>query len=294
MLFRSTTRRTSWAPAGHRVAWDQSVLATSDRVAPPVRLRSSTEAVSDSTDLAVSADVGLWRAPIDNDGVEVGPLSGVAGMSPYWRRLGLNEITSTVRSRRLGDDAEQLVIDCVTATGERFTHRRRINVTDGWVVVEEDLSLPTAWTDLPRVGISLELPAELDRLRWYGRGPWETAVDRSAAPLGIWSSKVAEQFVPYVTPQHHGTHVDTRWLTLADRRGRGWVLGLDGLAFDVSVYSVDAVTRATNLAQLEPSGAVHLHIDAALRGVGTAACGPDTDVIVRGGRHRFVWRLARL
>ena len=25
-----------------------------------------------------------------------------------------------------------------------------------------------------------------------------------------------------------------------------------------------------------------------------AACGPDTDVIVPGGRHRFVWRLARL
>jgi len=39
---------------------------------------------------------------------------------------------------------------------------------------------------------------------------------------------------------------------------------------------------------------VHLHIDSALRGVGTAACGPDTDVIVPGGRHRFVWRLARL
>jgi len=62
----------------------------------------------------------------------------------------------------------------------------------------------------------------------------------------------------------------------------------------VSEFSVDALTRAENLAQLEPSGAVHLHIDAALRGVGTAACGPDTDIIVDGGRHRFTWRVARL
>ncbi|MEL0076073.1 MAG: hypothetical protein VW708_08055, partial [Ilumatobacter sp.] len=110
----------------------------------------------------------------------------------------------------------------------------------------------------------------------------------------VWSSSVADQFVPYMTPQHHGTHVDTRWLTLTDRRGRGWVFDLGGLAFDVSAYSVDAVTRAANLAQLEPSGAVHLHIDAALRGVGTAACGPDTDITVDGGRHRFNWRVARL
>jgi hypothetical protein len=32
----------------------------------------------------------------------------------------------------------------------------------------------------------------------------------------VWSSSVAEQFVPYMTPQHHGTHIDTRWLTLTD------------------------------------------------------------------------------
>ena len=290
----TTTRRTSWAPAGHRVAWDQSVLATSDRVAPPVRLRSTPEAVSESTDLAISADVGLWRAPIDNDGVEVGPLTGIAGVSPHWRRLGLHAVRSTIRSRRHRDDAELVVIDCVTATGTEFTHRRRLTTEGPWTVVEEDIALPSTWRDLPRVGVSLTLAGELDRLRWYGRGPWETAVDREAAPLGVWSSSVAEQFVPYMTPQHHGTHVDTRWLTLTDRRGRGWVFDLGGLAFDVSAYSVDAVTRAANLAQLEPSGAVHLHIDAALRGVGTAACGPDTDITVDGGRHRFNWRVARL
>jgi len=221
-------------------------------------------------------------------------VAGIAGVSPLWRRLGLNEISSTVRSHRHGDDTETLVLDCVTATGERFTHRRRISLDDGWIVVDEDLALPRSWTDLPRVGVSLGLSADLDRLRWYGRGPWETAVDRPAAPLGVWSSSVAEQFVPYMTPQHHGTHIDARWLALTDTRGRGWAFRLDGLAFDASIYSVDKLTRAATLADLEPSDRVHLHIDSALRGVGTAACGPDTDVIVPGGRHRFVWRLARL
>ena len=289
-----TVLRSSWADVGHRVAWDQTVLAEVDAVDPPMRRRSAGEAIDEAREFARTGEVSLWRAPIDNDGVEVGPLSGVAGVSPLWRRLGLNRIESTVRSHRLGDASEQMVVDCATASGERFSHRRRISVVDGWVVVEEDLNLPRAWTDLPRVGIALGVPADLDRLRWYGRGPWETAVDRSAAPLGIWTSSVADQFVPYMTPQHHGTHVDTRWLTLTDRRGRGWVFGLDGLAFDASTYSVDELTRASTLAQLQPSDRVHLHIDAALRGVGTAACGPDTDVIVPGGRHRFTWRVARL
>jgi beta-galactosidase len=290
----TTARRASWAPAGHRVAWDQTVLSDAAGIDPPMRRRGSTDALVEAMELARSAEVSLWRAPIDNDGVEVGPLAGIAGVSPLWRRLGLNEISSTVRSHRHGDDTETLVLDCVTATGERFTHHRRISLDDGWIVVDEDLALPRSWTDLPRVGVSLGLSADLDRLRWYGRGPWETAVDRPAAPLGVWSSSVADQFVPYMTPQHHGTHIDARWLALTDTRGRGWAFRLDGLAFDASIYSVDELTRAATLADLEPSDRVHLHIDSALRGVGTAACGPDTDVIVLGGRHRFVWRLARL
>ena len=62
---------------------------------------------------------------------------------------------------------------------------------------------------------------------WYGRGPWEDYSDRLASAIvGRFESTVADEYVPYIVPQEHGHHSDTRWLTLDERRrlrpaGRG-------------------------------------------------------------------------
>jgi beta-galactosidase len=158
----------------------------------------------------------------------------------------------------------------------------------------EDVRIPAELDDLPRVGVCFALPAGHDRLRWYGRGPWETMPDRANAPLGVWSATVAEQLVDYPWPQHHGSHVDTRWFELTDRRGRGVRAGLDGLTFDASPYAVGQLTEARTLAELRPSDRVYVHIDAALRGAGTGACGPDTNAVVKPGRYRFTYTLRPL
>jgi hypothetical protein len=75
-------------------------------------------------------------------------------------------------------------------------------------------------TDLPRVGLRFDLPAGFEELAWYGRGPAESYPDRTAGyPVGRYRSTVTDQYVPYVLPQEHGGHADTRWVVL----GRGEV-----------------------------------------------------------------------
>ena len=262
--------------SGQIVAWDQGPRA----VVVSLR-RSSVRATGSTTEAARSPVVELvettppvltlWRAPTDNDGIQAGPFAGMARPLRWWRRWGLDT-----------QPPEQLGV----------VHRRTaMRLPDGGVRYDEDVRIPPELNDVPRVGVYFSVPAEYANLRWRGRGPWETMPDRRHAPIGTWSSTVAEQLVDYPWPQHHGSHIDTDWFELTDARGRGVRCQLGGLTFDVSAYSAEALTAARTLAELRPDGRTHVHIDAALRGAGTAACGPDTDVIVGPGRYRFSWSI---
>lgn len=72
-------------------------------------------------------------------------------------------------------------------------------------------------TEIPRFGSVITLPASFDNYEYYGRGPIENYVDRkNAAMLGIYESKVQDQYVPYLRPQENGNKTDVRWLTLTD------------------------------------------------------------------------------
>ena len=56
----------------------------------------------------------------------------------------------------------------------------------------------------------------------------------------------------------------------------------------------DALNAAETLAELAPSKSAEIHIDAAIRGLGTAACGPDTlpEYCVGAGTYQFRWQLS--
>src|SRR4029077_12065086 len=86
----------------------------------------------------------------------------------------------------------------------------------------ETAEIPDVLSDLARVGTVLELGPGLEKLRWFGSGPHETYPDRKRAGLlGVWSSTVADQYVPYIRPQENGGHADVRWLDLRDAAGAG-------------------------------------------------------------------------
>lgn len=323
-------KKTAWAPRGFQVAWAQFVLPSRSR---PVReaarpRRVSLRTADGRTEVSVGpttyrvdrttgvlrvaldgveivrrgAEPSLWRAPTDNDGPKQGWMSEVAGVRRRWVAWGLDRLTTDVapvRSRRLRDGSVRLVIERVL----RGRARRRVRHTQTITIdgrararFDEEIRIPRAFDDLPRVGVSLVLDPEATNLEWFGRGPQESYADRHVgAPFGRWSMQVADTYVPYVVPQEHGSHFDTRWFSLTTDAGPGLLFGAERpFSFSASHFSVEDLTAARNTAELARRREVFVHIDAAQRGLGTGACGPDTlpQYRIGSGDHRWTWWLS--
>lgn len=311
LLLEWVTRSASaWAPRGHVVAWDQIGLGGEPMSAPRPRRPNAIEidltdsgidAVSVGGDLVIDGDItaSLWRAPTDNDGVSQGWMAEVSGVRLDWLRWGLDRLSVETDSvtRRRRDTAELITLKRrLVGPDAEATHETRIRIADGVATFAERLDVPAAWHDLPRVGVRFEVPGELERMTWFGLGPDETYPDRcSAATVGRWSTSVADQFHPYVVPQEHAAHVETRWMSLVGSVGSGMLLAGDQLLIMTARAHHDrSLAAAATLAGLESSATTEVHVDSALRGLGTAACGPDVldRFVVRPGRHRFTWSVS--
>jgi hypothetical protein len=122
----------------------------------------------------------------------------------------------------------------------------------------------------------MTLPETLTQLAWYGRGPHESYDDRKeSAAFGVYESTVAAQFVPYMKPQEHGNHTETRWLRLTDEQGAGLLVVADEtLNFSAHHYPAPDLTAATHTYDLKWRREVILNLDARLGGLGNGSCGP--------------------
>jgi beta-galactosidase len=260
---------------GHVVAVEQ--LALPRRGAAPRRARGKAFDGDLLSDLIVEPPrLQLWRAPTDNDGL---PLVEDKDFGPLtrWLELGLD-----------GDDLHGVA-----------THTQRFReLSDGAILVENEVELAGGVRDVPRIGVVLTLRPGLEQLEWYGPGPWEAYSDRRAsAHVGRWRSTVTDEYVPYIAPQEHGHHPDARWLRLTDARGRGLeVRGRPAIGFGASHFTAADLTAATHTDELVPRAETILSLDLAQRGLGTASCGPDTGVQYRllEPRYSFAYELRRV
>ncbi|MEZ5249658.1 MAG: beta-galactosidase small subunit [Ilumatobacteraceae bacterium] len=171
------------------------------------------------------------------------------------------------------------------SSGDAVEYRHR-------VVVPDELA------DLARVGVTFELPAGFERLRWFGRGPFENYPDRNrGALLGVWEGTPDPS--PYLVPQEFGLRTDCRWFEFADGVGPdARTVRLDvvqPLAMHVSAthHRVHDLYEAPTATELRRRRELVVHLDVAHRGVGTASCGPDTLPPYRltPGVYEFAYRL---
>ena len=259
-------------------------MLETDRVRAVVDLDAGVlrELALDGRNLLVDGPrLQLWRAPTDNDGLPQVP-SRQSGVLPRWLELGLDRLQVRVVSAR----ADRSAVELVHRADGLVTHRQRYRLlATGELQVENVVELSSRLRDVPRIGVGLTLRPGLERVTWYGRGPWENYSDRLASTVvGRFESTVTDQYVPYIVPQEHGHHPDTRWLTLTDDAGFGLeVRGRPTIGFGASHFTAADLTAARHTNELEPRPEVLLSLDHAQRGLGTASCGPDT-----GSRYRLL------
>jgi beta-galactosidase len=130
--------------------------------------------------------------------------------------------------------------------------------------------------EVPRIGMVMQLPKEFDNLTYYGRGPWENYVDRNtAAFVGLYQSKVADQYYPYNRPQENGHKTDVRWLSLTNHSGLGLkivankgAIEFNALHYTTNDFDPGIKKQLRTPLDVKEGDFVELHIDHKMMGVG--------------------------
>ncbi|MEZ0066823.1 beta-galactosidase [Streptacidiphilus sp. MAP12-20] len=266
-----------WATAGHEVAWGQFPLGAIEPATRPdidVDLDINPDGL---LGVVTNARLDIWRAPTDNDRG-----GGERSLARAWERAGLHRM----RHR---------TIDDVTTAGARTVRTRvapaasdlGLLATYRWRAegggLRLDLSIEpdgdaARWGELtlPRLGLHLALPGSLVQVAWFGLGPGESYRDsHAAARVGRWAMPVTALQTPYLRPQENGNRSAVRWAEFTDPHGHGLrVEGAPGFDFAARPWSNAALAAARHPHELEPDGQLHLFLDLAHDGLGTASCGP--------------------
>ena len=301
-----------WAEAGHEIAWGQDRIDTPGfgQFPGPVGGPLLRDGVIELGTAVFDAQTGvlrrlggidvegprldLWRAPIDNDvRNEHGPAQ--ESLESQWHKAGLHRLhhkTLGVQTTETGLEVRTRVGAAAVDFGmdvryDWTTHADGVLWLD--VVVEPYGTWPVP---LPRLGVALTLPGEYDHVEWFGLGPGEAYRDTAnAVRVGRYRKSVTALQTPYVRPQENGNRHEVRWANLTDATGdRGLaVFGCPVIDVTVKPWSTQALDAAEHRNELHPDGRIHVNLDHAHQGIGSAACGPvlpEKDTL-RAGHAEF-------
>ena len=164
----------------------------------------------------------FWRAPTDND---MG--AGMQKKFKVWKNPKMELSGITVEKNKKANTYTicanynmpevmgklELIYQIMPNTGA-------VKVTENFIATEGEKV-----SDLFRFGMLMQLPYEMDKSQYYGRGPIENYSDREdCMKIGIYSNDADNQYFPYVRPQESGTKGDIRWWKQTDAAGFGFMV----------------------------------------------------------------------
>ncbi len=206
----------------------------------------------------------FWRPPTINDS-----FSQLDIRKGFWRKASYEEPKASTRAEKVDRGTVRVTASSLLPMGMgscrvvyTFTSKGKVHVLSRTVASP---FLPT----IPRVGMQMEVRAELSRMEWYGRGPHENYSDRNkGAAVGIYSGDVHELFHQYVVPEECANRTGVRWVTLTDGRGRGIKVVGDGpLSVSAWPYDMENIEDADHTFELEEADGITLNVDHEQMGV---------------------------
>jgi len=297
----SQAKATSWAPAGHEIAWSQSILRRAQK-AEPAPISGKSIKVDDSRNSLVLSGEGfgyrfdkvhgslsqivvggtellksgpkldLWRAPIDND-----------HHRSKWRELGIDKLAHRLDGYNSNLGADEAIVWIGTRLAPA-SHSRAFACTykykltpDGCMKLHVGVRPDGDWGEcVPRVGIRLSLFDLFDHVQWYGLGPGESYSDsHQSAKIGLWNATVDELETRYIFPQENGNRSDVRWVTFLNEAGEGvQISGPETFNFTAHRYTAEDLDAAKHLHEVPRRDEIVVNLDYRHHGLGTASCGP--------------------
>ena len=140
---------------------------------------------------------------------------------------------------------------------------------DGAVRVKLDLPAVKGMGPIPAVGLSVRLPKDFHKVRYYGLGPEENYIDRlHGARLGIFETTAEANLTPYVVPQNCGNRAGVRWMDVTDEAGTGLRVEMDGEPLEISALPFTASELASALHPDELPPVTYTVVDVSMRRMG--------------------------
>ncbi len=216
--------------------------------------------------------INFWRAPTDNDfGNQLQKRAKV------WKDASKDQEISSVKIKNRQKDKVKVEITYKINPVSSNYVSEYIIYNDGRILVNNsfDFEGSSDLAEMPRFGMNLILPKELDKVEWYGRGPHENYIDRKeSAFIGIYEAEVSDLYFPYSRPQENGYRTENRWVKLQNNNGTGLkFVGTPLISFSAhhnynSDFDPGDVKSQRHTTDIRPRDLVNLNIDYKQMGVG--------------------------
>lgn len=235
--------------------------------------------IDGKTLLSAPLTLQVFRLPTDNERGRTGTYDELG-----LRKLTLKSGTWQVSKSSNGQSVDLTNTNVYTGSADnRFEVQQSFKVlADGVLVVNASVNPVPKGGELPRLGLRTELPKGFETMRWLGRGPQDSYVDRrEAALIGLHHSRVSDEWTNYVLPQEQGNKEEVRWMALANDEGQGLlVVAPKPLAMSAGHWRPEdnyttGGNRKKHPYEMTFCQQTVLNIDAYNRALGNASCGPD-------------------
>jgi beta-galactosidase len=206
--------------------------------------------------------LSVWRAPTDND----------RNVKGSWYGSRYDCIYNKVYERSICGN--QIKIKAALSPISKmpiFTYETTYTFgADGSIEVALQGEFDRAKPFLPRLGFEFKVAEK--EFTYFGYGPAEAYIDmHHGSKMGMYDSSAEAEYVPYVMPQEHGSHYNTKFLRL----GEYVIESAQGFSCNVSEYSTKELTGKNHYFQLEKDEFTNVRVDYKVSGIGSNSCGPE-------------------
>lgn len=298
---------TEWAEAGFEVASEAfRIRKATDRLPYSASVESELTLTQTNTAVTVKGDnfsvsfrngelasytynskslltspltLNAFRVPIDNEG----------SREATYDDMGLRDLTLTAGSWAASKSEDGKTVSVTntntykSTSGTKFTVQQSFTVmADGAILVNALIDPSSKGMELPRLGMRTELVKGMEQMRWLGRGPWDSYLDRKEGSLvGLYHSTVSEQWTNFVKPQENGNKEEVRWMAISNSDGLGMMfVAPELMSTTVGHWRSEDIYTNRNSRKKHPNEVTFcqptvVNLDVYQRALGNASCGPD-------------------
>ncbi len=205
--------------------------------------------------------LSVWRAPTDND----------MHIKGKWFGENYHKMHNKVYDVAVKDNIIKVTGALMTVSRQPFVKYEASYefFANGSIGVSFRGEFDQKRTFLPRLGFEFKVCDK--EFEYFGYGPYEAYIDmHHASKMGFYQSNSEKEYVPYIKPQEHGNHYNTKYLKLGDYT----FVSQQGFEFKVSDYPASELSSKRHYFELEKDKYTNVRIDYKVSGIGSDSCGP--------------------